>query len=142
MPLKNRGARNQRGGRSKRKIAWTLRVGWVRAKTHATTGRGRIIVNPILLCGQATFLQAGRETGCARERATLVPRNCASRGDQDCSGKSDLPRQLLAIAPPRAKIVTAAVTRILQTFHGVLPLDRLDAKLGRIWVSVLLRQLV
>ena len=117
-------------------------MGWVRAKTHAANGSGRIMVDPILLGGRRICLPAGRETGCAPERVTLVRRNCAGRRDQDCSGKSDLPRQLPAIAPPQAKIVTTAVTRILQKLHGVLPLDRLDAKLGRICVSVLLRQLV
>jgi hypothetical protein len=105
--------RNQRRGRSKRKIAWTLRVGWVRAKTHAANVSGRIMVGPILLRGRATFLLACRETGCAPERVTLVRRNCAGEGDQDCSGKSDLPCQLPVIAPPQAKIVTTAVTRVL-----------------------------
>jgi hypothetical protein len=49
----------------------------------------------VLLDSRRTSLPVGMDTGCFPERVTLVRRNCADRGDQDCSGKSDLPRPLL-----------------------------------------------
>jgi hypothetical protein len=72
-------------------------VGWVRAKANAVNACGRILVGPILLDSRRTSLPVGMDTRCFLERVTLVRRNCADRGDQDCSGKSDLPRPLLQI---------------------------------------------
>lgn len=56
-------------------------MGWLRAKTHAANGSGRIMVDPILLGGRRICLPAGRETGCAPERVTPVRLRQRSHGE-------------------------------------------------------------